>query len=175
MIPVKKKLSKFFGKKKQTIFFSINFLQNNSSTMSKISMSVLKEMRSTEFNDEKQKKIEARKMELTSKMDGLLQKYFDPTDEYSVYSSIQRAVKRSSTDAKEIEFYMNFTKEDFFHWHKFVPYKADENGFNLNAKYTECCKRFLKYAKDKEYLPDNIQFDVWTNKKFTVKFTIKNI
>ena len=56
-------------------------------------------------------------------------------------------------------------------WDKFVPYKADEYSRNFNARPATCLKMFLERTKELEYLP-NISFEVWGNKKFTVKFTL---
>lgn len=141
--------------------------------MSKISIIDMNKIRATQYNKEKAERIESRKKELNAKMDELILKYFDEDDEYSVNSSLKRAFAKTDTESKEIVFYMNFNREDFTGWSRFVPYKAD-NGYNMNARPTECCNRFLKYSQENGYLPKNVQFEVWKNKKFTIKFAINN-
>ena len=144
--------------------------------MSKISITDMNKIRATEYSKEKEERIEARKKELYEKMDSLLLKYFDESNDYSVNNSLKRAFAKSDIESKEIVFYMNFDRQDFLGWSRFVPYKADpDNGHNINGRATECCNRFLKYSQEKEFLPRNVDFDVWKNKKFTVKFTIKNL
>lgn len=143
--------------------------------MSKISIEDLKKVRTSEFYEEKCKRIAIRKEELDRKLQSLITKYFDENDTSSIFSSVKRACKNSKNDGSAIEFYMNLNRNDFVKWSKFVPFKADENGYNTNAKPTECCKRFLLHAKEDGYLPQNIEFEVWKNQKFTVKFTMYNI
>lgn len=143
--------------------------------MSKISITDMKKIRATEYDKEKADRVELRKKELHDKMDDLILKYFDENNEYSVNNSLKRAFAKSDEESKEIVFYMNFDRQDFLRWSRFVPYKADpETGYNMNARATECCNRFLKYSQQKEYLPSNVEFDVWKNKKFTIKFKINN-
>lgn len=104
------------------------------------------------------------------KCDTLIAKYFDETNDKSINASMERAVKKS-TDFSDIDLYMNFERDDFRGWAKFVPFLKDEYGRNYNARPASCLRLFLERAKDIGYLP-NISFEVWGNKKFTVKFTL---
>lgn len=144
--------------------------------MSKILINELYKIRATEYDKEKEARKEIRKQQLLEKMESLILKYFDPGNEKSVSRSIERAYARNNKNSKDIVLFINFDRDDFLRWSKFVPFKPDPlNGFNMNARATECCHRFLMYSKEKQHLPFNIEFDVWKNKKFTVKFTIKNV
>lgn len=103
--------------------------------------------------------------------DILIKKYFNENDEYSINKSLQRAVAKSGrTDV--VELHMNFNRDDFTGWHKFVPFQADEFGRNYNARPASCLNLFLARAKHLGYLPQ-ISFFVWGNRKFTVKFTLR--
>lgn len=102
--------------------------------------------------------------------DDLIFKYFDDNDDQSINRSLERAVKKSG-NTDRVDLYMNFDREDFKGWAKFVPFKADEYGRNYNARPATCLSLFLQRAKHLGYLP-KISFDVWGNKKFTVKFTL---
>ena len=105
------------------------------------------------------------------KCDTLIKKYFNEDDEYSINKSLERAVAKSGrTDT--VDLHMNFDRDDFIGWHKFVPFQADEYGRNYNARPASCLNLFLARAKHLGYLPQ-ISFVVWGNRKFTVKFTLR--
>jgi len=119
----------------------------------------------------KQERIQECIKQFDSKCDSLHEKYFDNQNSYSIPSSLLRACKRGANDKGEIDLYMNFDRNDFLNWHKFVPFKADEFGKNYNARPSTCLHLYLTRAKKQGYLDDDIKFDVWGNKKFTVHFS----
>lgn len=122
------------------------------------------------YRERKYEKIQNCKTMFNEKCDKLILKYFDVENPYSINSSLLRAVKKSgNTDV--VHLYMNFQKNDFKNWEKFVPFKADEFGRNFNARPASCLKLFLDRAKELGYLPQ-ISFSVWGNANFTVKFTL---
>lgn len=145
--------------------------------MSKVDMNslhvVAKEATSNqeEKAKKKQERVQACIKQFNDKCDSLHEKYFDEKNSFSVPSSLVRACKRGANDKGEIELYMNFERNDFVNWHKFVPFKADEYGKNYNARPSTCLRLYLTRAQEQEYLDKEIKFDVWGNKKFTVKFS----
>lgn len=124
-----------------------------------------------EYMKKKEMRIEECKKQLNEKLEECVKKYFDDENKFSINSSLDRACKKNG-HRNEVELYMNFDRQDFVEWNKFVPFKADKYGKNYNARPSTCLHMFLTYSHEQGYLPENISFDVWGNKKFTVKFTI---
>ena len=122
------------------------------------------------YNDTKQLRIAEHIKTFNSKCNTLISKYFDKNNSSSINSSFERAVRKSGS-LDQVNMYMNFDRDDFKGWNKFVPYKADEYGNNYNARPATCLKLFLEYAKNLGFLPQ-ISFEVWGNKKFTVHFVL---
>lgn len=123
-----------------------------------------------ECNATKEQRIAEHIKTFNKKCDVLILKYFDKDHLSSINSSFERAVRKSG-NLNQVNMYMNFDRDDFKGWNKFVPYKADEYGNNYNARPASCLRLFLEYAKNQGYLPQ-ISFDVWGNKKFTVHFIL---
>ena len=119
----------------------------------------------------KTEKIEQHKRTLDQKCDELYHKYCDDENPRSINRSLEKQVKHSG-NSDVVDLHMNFNIEDFKGWNKFVPFKDDGNGRNYNARPANCLGYFLQKMKDKKHLPENLDFDVWGNKKFTVKFTL---
>ena len=122
-------------------------------------------------SDEKMQRIAECKKKLQLKLDEMVQKYFDPNWNFSINNSLMRGCQRND-GASSFDVYMNFDRADFSGWNTFVPYKADQNGNNYNARPPNCIRRFLEYAQENLFLPGNITFNVWGNLKCTVVFTI---
>lgn len=119
----------------------------------------------------KESKINMRKKQLNEKFNEMTTKYFNDNWYYGIPQSLLRACGRAS-DEGNIKLYMNFERKDFCNWNRFVPYEADEYGKNLNARPANCLKIWLQHCKDNGLLSDNISFNVWGNKKFTVLFNV---
>ena len=146
--------------------------------MTKITMDALSEtaklsiQNKESFMIEKAKRVEQCKQMFANKCDELRTIYFDENKENSIVCSVKRAVLKHGGKWKNVDLYMNFEISHFCNWNKFVPYKADTYGKNYNARPSSCLNAFLLDCKSKGYL-ENIDFEVWGNRKFTVKFTIK--
>lgn len=130
--------------------------------MSKICIEELRTLLSVDYDDVKQQKINHKKEQLYYKMKSLLEKYFDVLDQNSIAYHMK--------SAEMSEFYVKLDRNDFLGWSAFVPYKADDNGYNFNARPLQCCKRFLIHAKENNYL-SNIHFEI---QNFNVKFTMQS-
>ena len=124
-----------------------------------------------EFMKAKAKRIEECKMKFTTKCKELRDWYFDDTNEDGIVRSVNRAIEKYGGRGRDVDLYMNFRRPDFCGWNKFVPFQPDQYGNNYNARPSSCLKLFLDDCKEKGYL-ENIEYDVWGNRKFTVKFTI---
>ena len=124
-----------------------------------------------ERDSKKQLAIQKCKDKLENTCKELDKKLFDKEDYYSIPHSFTRACSRNGITNK-LDVYINFNIKDFSGWNKFVPYENDGNGRNIHARPANCLKRYLTRAQCNGMLPKNIDFDVWGNKKFTVKFTI---
>lgn len=114
-------------------------------------------------------RIQAKKDELEQKCVSLDAVLMNPNDPRSLYSAVKRAAKYADKDGKK-EFFINFDRDMFCKWNRFVPFKPDANGFNYNARPASCLKLYLDRCKAKEMLPPGLTYDVWGNRKFTVKF-----
>ncbi len=124
------------------------------------------------YKQRKQARIQQCIEKFNGTCDNLNKKYFDPSNKFSINQSLDRAC-RQTRDSSTVKLYMNFDRDDFCNWHRFVPFKADEFGRNYNARPASCLAMYLTRAKDQGWLPENITFNVWGNKKFTVEFTAK--
>lgn len=129
------------------------------------------QQRSIAKKEEKASRIEECIRMFNEKCDILIKKYFDEHNYYSINNSLARTVAKSGrTDT--VNLHMNFDRNDFVGWYKFVPFQADEHGRNYNARPASCLRLFLDRAKYLGYLPQ-ISYVVWGNQKFTVKFTLQ--
>ena len=124
-----------------------------------------------EYRKRKEERVQKCIDKFNEKCDTLHKKYFDDSNRFSINQSLNRACLKS-TNSSSVKLYMNFDREDFCNWHRFVPFKADEYGRNYNARPSTCLFLYLTRAKEQKFLPENIIFDVWGNKKFTVEFTL---
>ena len=124
------------------------------------------------MNERKKERVQKCIDQFNATCDKLNEKYFDDKNKFSINQSLSRACMKAK-DSSCVELYMNFDMNDFCKWHRFVPYKADEYGRNYNARPSSCLNMYLTRCKQDGWLPPNLTFDVWGNKKFTVKFTLK--
>ena len=159
-------------KKKHKFFFENKFFVMSSVNVTALFASAQQSKATyTARKEEKSIRVQECIKQFNEKCDTLIKKYFDEDDEYSINKSLERAVAKSGrTDA--VDLHMNFNRDDFTGWHKFVPFQADEFGRNYNARPASCLNLFLARAKHLGYLPQ-ISFVVWGNRKFTVKFTLR--
>tara|TARA_B100000482_G_scaffold191076_1_gene175458 strand:+ start:850 stop:1344 length:495 start_codon:yes stop_codon:yes gene_type:complete len=124
-----------------------------------------------EKSKKKQERIQACIKRFNAKCDELNEEYFDNENPYSIPSSLLRACKKGANEQGEIELHMNFKRDKFTKWHAFVPFEADEYGYNYNARPSSCLRLYLTRAQEQGYLNNNIKFKVWGNEKFTVYFS----
>lgn len=125
-----------------------------------------------DYGKRKQERIQNCIDKFNDTCETLNKKYFDAKNNFSINQSLNRACLKAK-DASTVKLFMNFDRDDFCNWHRFVPFKADQYGRNYNARPSTCLAMYLTRAKDQGWLPENIFFEVWGNKKFTVEFTVK--
>lgn len=124
-----------------------------------------------EFLKNKQERIQILKDKLEETCQKLDDKIFNSDDYYGLPQSFTRACRKGG-NASQVDVFINFDIKDFSNWAKFVPFVPDQYGRNLNARPSNCLKRYLTRAHEIGKLPPNVAFHVWGNKKFTVKFEI---
>ena len=124
-----------------------------------------------DFRTKKEERVQKCQAKLRAKVNELHTIYFNENDSYSIPNSLNRAAK-SNRDPTCIKLYMNFNMQNFCGWGSFVPYMCDEYGKNYHARPVNCLKRYLDTAKEDGLLPNEIEFEVWGNKKFTAVFTL---
>lgn len=114
-------------------------------------------------DDERLQRIELRKKQLHDKLEEMIQKYFDKSDDRSIPNAILKHANLGNTSV-----YINLDRNDFTSWHTFIK------GGYKNAHPRKCVHMFLRYAVQNEYLPKHIRWNIWNNSAFTVVFHIKN-
>jgi hypothetical protein len=136
--------------------------------MSKLNITSLK---SKVSDDDRHRRIEFRKQQFKEAADKLIFKYFDEQNPKSINKSFERAAGKTKKSSNYIELFMNFDRDDFRGWNKFVPFRNNGYGQNMNAQPWSVLIMWLQYCQTMDFLP-NVAFQPLYNTNFTIRFVL---